>query len=1043
MKPSYLELCAFGPFAGQVVLPLGQIVSEGVFLVHGATGAGKTTIFDAVSFALFGNASGENRPTDSFRSDFAAEDAKTYVILEFTHNGNTYKIERSPAYRRLKQRGQGYTDSKAEAVLTMPDGRIITGYQTVTDKVVEILGVDWKQFKQISMLAQGEFLKLLTVESKERGDIFRKVFHTGELGRIGRELKERMLKTKRRCEELDQSIVQYYSGIDNSAESVYKEKIEEFLLTKDIHKTEGFQEALAELVEADQAERELVLGRLKAVEQQLMELRVRESRVADWLEKKAEYEALEGQMAEMAALEQKNRQDKQQLALVKRASSLVRPQKEVYLAARAESVQLMNAIAEQEDRVNELRAGEDEVMLLYQKAQADKISMDQRLVRMEQLRNEVKLLKQKEVQDAELSQKEQEAEGLLLKEAQQKELLQKKEERIKECRKKQDRLTEIYHKGRSLEATERELKTELLELGSQEKKFENYEKVQAGYVGLTEQITELLKEKQKRNLELQQMEAAYTCEQAGMLAMDLEAGKPCPVCGSREHPMPAKPARISFSKEELGAGRQEYQEICELLERYGKEAASEKATMELLLQQIGIRAEGAELMQLIVERRERKALVEETLADVEKQIDVLVQEQEEGMRAREEATVLEQELEKEHGELELWQEKLRQVKQEQQVITQNIKRILLDVSFMSVKEAEEALEAQVQEQEAKKAEIVRAEQKYLEWQGSLQSETAVLEQMAGQKLLRMQKEQAALEDYNHAVRQAGFESEEELLQAMLSEKEQETLEEQILEAESILIRYKERRILLEQELSKTEPEQVENFKEQLQHIQEEKERLSLLGTELATRMDTNDKIRRNVETQLEARRLLRTEYGRISVLSNVANGEITGKDRLPFEQYVQAFYFEQVIFEANQRLKKMSGGRYALRRRGEAENRRSVTGLDLEIMDYFTGKARSVKSLSGGESFKAALSLALGLSDVIQGYAGGIVVETMFVDEGFGSLDKDSLEQAVAILKDLATDNRVVGIISHVEELKECIDKKILLEKSTKGSSISWKNGSC
>ena len=209
MKPTYLELCAFGPFAGQVILPLERIVSEGVFLVHGATGAGKTTIFDAISFALFGNASGENRPADSFRSDFAEDSSKTYVILEFSHGGSVYKIERSPAYRRPKQRGEGFTDSKAEAVLTMPNGMKIVGYQMVTDKVEEILGVDYKQFKQISMIAQGEFLKLLTVESKERGEIFRKVFHTGELGRIGKELKDRMLKVKRFCEELDAS-EEYY-----------------------------------------------------------------------------------------------------------------------------------------------------------------------------------------------------------------------------------------------------------------------------------------------------------------------------------------------------------------------------------------------------------------------------------------------------------------------------------------------------------------------------------------------------------------------------------------------------------------------------------------------------------------------------------------------------------------------------------------------------------------------------------------------------------------------------------------------------------------
>ena len=192
MKPIYLECNAFGPFANKVTFPLEQI-SGGVFLVHGATGAGKTTIFDAICFALFGNASGEYRQVDSFRSDFADDDVKTSVILKFSHNGNIYEIHRSPAYRRKKQRGEGYTNSKAEATLFMPDGSSIVGYQVVTEKIEEILAINWKQFKQISMIAQGEFLKLLTVESKERGEIFRKVFHTENLEHIGKKLKEKML----------------------------------------------------------------------------------------------------------------------------------------------------------------------------------------------------------------------------------------------------------------------------------------------------------------------------------------------------------------------------------------------------------------------------------------------------------------------------------------------------------------------------------------------------------------------------------------------------------------------------------------------------------------------------------------------------------------------------------------------------------------------------------------------------------------------------------------------------------------------------------
>ena len=1038
MKPTYLELCAFGPFAGQVILPLERIVSEGVFLVHGATGAGKTTIFDAISFALFGNASGENRPADSFRSDFAKEDSKTYVILEFTHGGQSYKIERSPAYRRPKQRGEGYTDSKAEAVLTMPNGMKIVGYQMVTDKIEEILCVDWKQFKQISMIAQGEFLKLLTVESKERGEIFRKVFHTGELGRIGKELKERMLKVKRFCEEMDKSIVQYYYGIDNSADSSYKEQIDAFLETKDIHKTAEFQDILTRLVSADKTELALVKEKLELTEHKLTELKVKESKAAEWLEKKQEFALLEEQVPDMVSLEQKNIQDKKRLAVAKRAATAVRPQKEAYMLAKAESEQLLATIAEKEQQMEELRGLEEQIVLLYQKAQADKVNMEQLLRKMEQLRSEVKQLSQKEEQEELYRQKELEVTDFLTLEAKKRAIMQQKEDRFKECRFKQDRLTEIYHNGRALEAQERELKTELAEMESQAKRLENLESIRDNYEKLAAQISDLLEEKQRRNLALQQMEAALTLEQAGMLAMDLKQGNPCPVCGSMEHPEPAKPADTAVTREELGKRKKEYQEICDTIESLGKEAASEKGTMELLIQQLGIRAEGDALNQLIAERAERKQRLQETLEKVEKQLDVLVKEQEEGMRAREEAAVLEQELFTDRTDLEALQEKIQRIRMEQEAITQAVKRILLDVSFTTAKEATEALKQAEAEHEQKKSQIAKSEENYQEWNNKKQSEKAVLEQLSGQKLMRLQKEQIAFEEFEKALHLAGFDNETDYEDNMLSEEALQELEEKTLAAEGSLIRFKEQYALLEQELSRVAPEFSADFAVQMEQLSEEKEVLGNQVTRLTTRMETNERVRKNVETQLVIRANMQKEYSNVSVLSDVANGEMTGRDRLPFEQYVQAFYFEQVIFEANLRLKKMSGGRYALKRRTEAENRRSVTGLDLEIMDYFTGKARSVKSLSGGESFKAALALALGLSDVIQSHAGGVVVETMFVDEGFGSLDKDSLEQAVAILKELATDNRIVGIISHVEELKECIDKKILLTKSAQGSSISW-----
>ena len=1038
MKPTYLEVSAFGPFAGQTVLPIGQIVSEGVFLVHGATGAGKTTVFDAISFALFGNASGENRPTDSFRSDFADENTKTYVILEFTHGGKTYKIERSPAYRRPKQRGDGYTDSKAEAVLTMPDGLKIVGYQMVTDKIEEILSVDWKQFKQISMLAQGEFLKLLTVESKERGEIFRKVFHTGELGRIGRELKDRMLTVKRTCEELDASLLQYYSGIEIPKDSSHKESFDEFLNTRDIHRTEGFPAMLVELLHEEEAEQEKCREQLTWMEQQLTELRVKEAKTAEWLEKKKELAKLEEELPEILSLDQQTKEEKQRLILAKKADSDIRMPREVYLTAKEETRQLFTAIEEKEKQVKDLKEEEQRILLYYQKAQADKTGMEQLLARMEQQRNETKLLLEKEEKQKEYQRKEQDAVRLKESEENLRRTISEKETRIAQCRSLQDRLTEIFHSGRALEARERELKDSIKAMQEAAERFASYEKILKNYEYLTQELSDMIAKRQVVSLELQQLEAAYTFEQAGMLAMNLSVGQPCPVCGSTEHPMPAKPAGRVPDKEELGRKRNECEELREKIENYGREAASEKATMELLLTQMGIPVEGFSLELQLKQQEESRQLLEKELTELETQLDELVKEQEKGLNAREEAAETEKELMQLRMDLEELLTDCRRVESERELLLQSIRRIEFDATCETSQESEEKLRALETEHSEKKEFIYHSEQEYQNWNNKLQSETAVLEQMISQKLARLQREQYALEDFEKALLRNGFADDGEYMAAVLSEGEMAALEEKTVAAENRLLRYKERRNFLEEEVSKTVPQDTDRLMEQLEALNNSKNILQAELTGRAARIDNNEKVLKNVTGCLEKRTRLQAEYSSIVALSNVANGEMSGKDRLPFEQYVQAFYFEQVLLEANMRLKKMSGGRYALLRRTEAENRRSVTGLDLEIMDYFTGKARSVKSLSGGESFKAALSLALGLSDVIQGYAGGVVIETMFVDEGFGSLDKDSLEQAVAILQDLATDNRIVGIISHVEELKECIDKKILLQKGTKGSYIVY-----
>lgn len=804
MKPIYLECNAFGPFAHKVTFPLEQI-SGGVFLIHGATGTGKTTIFDAICFALFGNASGEYRQVDSFRSDFATDDVKTSVILKFSHNGNVYEIYRSPAYRRKKQRGEGYTDSKAEATLFMPDGSVIVGYQVVTEKIEELLSLDWKQFKQISMIAQGEFLKLLTVESKERGEIFRKVFHTGNLERVGKQLKEKMLAVKRTCEEGHRSFMQYCQSIECPSEREYAIQLKKLIESKATLDTKEVLTILQHLIQIDRKEKEGYEERISILEKNLTKLQLEQAKQQQLKQKKVECE-------------------------------------------------------------QQYKKKENEVVALLEQVK------------------------------------------------QQQHVATQKEEQIKQCRQKIEMMPDIVQRKMQLEQKKEELKQKMEQWNIWKQQVEDYFILKNNYESLVKKLENSLQKQQKDMAKLQELEAMYIYGQAGILASKLEEGMPCPVCGSLSHPKLAKISDVVLSKEQLEEKREECEIARKKVEQLGKEVASQKAKMESFVSQLGL-TEGDSIEQLVEEREQIRCSQIRELYEVQKQSDSLVKREKEAIQAKEEESRLEEKQK---------EEKLRL----------------------------QQLEAQYQ--------VVKAER--------------------------------------------------EILHDTIQKMKQEVSDDSILEEITALLQEKEA----------------------------EKRKYTKQYTNQVARLQQNEKLLEQMIQQSEKQEQLQKQYSEIAILSQVANGELVGKEKLPFEQYVQAFYFEQVVEQANVRLRQMSGGRYALARRKEAENKRSVTGLELEVMDYFTGKTRSVKSLSGGETFKAALSLALGLSDVIQKYAGGIVVETMFIDEGFGSLDKDSLEQAISVLKDLATENRMVGIISHVEELKECIEKKIVVTKDIygKGSTI-------
>ncbi len=749
MRPVKLTMCAFGPYAGKVEVPFSVFGDHGIYLITGDTGAGKTTIFDGITFALYGEPSGNVRGAGMLRSDFAKPEEKTYVQLDFLCRNERYRIVRNPAYRRPKLRGEGMTEESADAVLTCPDGRVVSGSSQVTGAVTELLGIDRSQFTQIAMIAQGDFLQLLMADTKKRGEIFRKIFSTDRILDFQKSLKNEMLQVRKKYEDLKLSI-------EKSAENILLPDEEE-----------------------DEAE-----GKLRALANGRVSCHLPEFLEALEIVLKEEKTKRRTEQEEIDALEV-------QLGSVREMLGRCRAAREA-----------REKMASHEEAVAELKKERKE-----------------------------------------------------------------REKAAGEAEKKQPRAEKL---GASIVLLEGQIR-QLSDLEAQEKTIARKE----------ENLRTLLEQSHSSADQYTAMETAFLGGQAGILAQTLQPGSPCPVCGSKEHPHPAEAGMQVPSEAEL------------------KKCREEKDRMH-----------------------DRAAAASQELA---------------GLR----------------GQLE----QMKKTLQEQ-----------TEGRLMTVAEAKEALEAARAEKSQIETELKQSRESLEKCKSDLLSE---------QKTLETLKEHAA---------QGGEASEKELNEKL----------DQLQKKRKVLVKKRDAHAL--------QAEMNEKTQKQLRSLQR-----SFAETE---------------ETYRTAR-----------ILSDVANGELTGQQKLSFETWLQIVYFDQVIEAANCRFRKMTENRYLLQRRTE-DDIRGQSGLELDVFDFYTGRRRRVQTLSGGEAFKASLSLALGLADVVQQHAGGIQLDAVFIDEGFGSLDQESLNQAIDILNELAGSSRLAGIISHVEELKNRIDRKIVVKRGRTGSTL-------
>lgn len=864
MRPIELEMEAFGPYADNTCISFENCQRAGLFLICGDTGAGKTTIFDGIAFALYDAASTEVRKPENLHSDYVEEKAMSKVRLLFSHKGEQYQVTRTFNLNR-----------KHEALLDCPDKSVLTGRRAVNQKLQDILGLDYRQFKQVSMIAQGEFMNLLLAKSDMRSEIFRKVFDTEFYKIIADRLKSMSMQQReeeRLREERRRQVLESWDALhpectlgDREKEDIFEVLDSRILSSREKEKSSRKEEQRLE------KEKDRALKNLERIQKDNGELKNLDAL-------RGELEGTKVQAGQIRELEKK-------LSEGKKANLYIKPLAEDCAAKKKLETDEEVRIKELKPQTRELE--QEKKALLIQAAAAEKE---------EKLRAEIEAL---EEQLLLYGKWQQEAEVLLKLESRKEELLESAEKQIT-AQKEQAIAYETYREE-------------------------------------------------------------FFRSQAGLLARDLEEGKPCPVCGSRVHP-----AKATCEKQEL----------------------SEAALKEM------------------------EAQKEKTSAELQRTLTALAENEKE------------------------WQTRMEHLRREEVLAGKKSGAAMQKKASSLIKETNARLERKkaksrpgLPSQEAVRKRLEENAQR----RAAAERETQICEKR-GARLAKERKEaegKLLLE-----VKQQKFPSRAKAMEACLDREELDRMEKETQAYENYVrdLQIRIRSLAPSLRGKKLCPE--EEVREQIQRAEQQLKIVRNKLREEYSALERTKEVRRQLQVLFEESS--RTEKTRLALqgLSDTACGSLKGKPKISLERYVQSAYFRMITQEANRRLEHMSSGRYELLVREEKENLQSRSGLDLDVYDYHTGKVRSIRSLSGGESFQAALSLALGVSGVIGQFAGGIRVETVFVDEGFGSLDEQSLETAVETLSALSREDCLVGIISHVPELKERIECRIEVEKNRGGSSV-------
>lgn len=922
MRPLKLVMEGFGTYCKKTVIDMQKLGSSGLYLITGDTGAGKTTIFDAITYALYGKVNGSDRKVSMVRTTFAGPETPTRVELTFAYNGNEYRVERNPEYERLSKRGEGVTKQPADATLYLPGGKTVNQDKKVTEAITELLRLDSEQFSQIVMIAQGEFRQLLMSKTEDKQEIFRKLFKTDCYEKLQIRLNEEEKALGNAVKQSKRDMNFYVKSVTCKPDDVLnleleKAKNDELNVEDEIELTEKIiaqDEKEKASVEKDLLETQEKLDniiKLLAQNEQIESVRkTKKQKENDKEQFETNYNNAKKNWEEQEKLKPGLKKDEENLTLKKQSltdyDALDSLQKSIIKDNEAleKNKEMLASETENLQKLNEQKKTESDNLKNLSKADTEVITN----------------------------------EG--------------KKEKLLEKQSKLEELQKFIVKNKEFEKI-------------REDDVEAYKKAKRIYDDTYEEY------KKKRSL--------FMDQQAGIMAEELEEGQPCPVCGSTSHPHPAVKTEEAPSQEELNNLEDAVSTANKNQQNAATDCAQSKKDCDNSLNNI------QELQKKLFanwepDKEQYISLLEKKCAD---ELDALSEEYETVEKLLEDAKKAVEQKKAIENHLPKLDDKIKECEKTIQNYQNEISG--LNASLKEKKKQEEALT------------------KELEYKSKADAEAAIKEL------------DNSIQERNKAYNEAkkSFDDANLALETVKSDIEQ-----------------------LKKQLEQWKPVDTMGKEEEQTALEDEKNSLMEQKTAVETRLSQNTSALQHMKETSDE--LIQTEkkYSWVSSLSKTANGNLTGnKEKIKLETYIQMTYFDKILAHANKRLMIMSDNQFELLRQRSSDNHKSQTGLELDVIDHYTGGVRSVKTLSGGESFQASLALALGLSDEVRISAGGIKIDSMFVDEGFGTLDTETQQKAYKALSTISEGNRLIGIISHVDLLKEKIDRQVVVKKERTGGS--------